>query len=128
MSKLAELKDQNSVEQEENGTFLTQTVDPHENLDDMELVDYLKNQGQWTKDIIQENPPNLEQFLTGQTDSAPAAAAGKAPAKGAPAKAATEAVTLEEGDAELPQEAPNNFQLGDAIEQIVNLNYEARAK
>jgi len=36
-------------------------------------------------------------------------------------------VTLEEGDADLPTEAPNNFQLGDAIEQIVNLNFDARA-
>jgi hypothetical protein len=39
--------------------------EPQEKLDQMELVDYLKNQGQWTKDIITENPPNLEQFLTG---------------------------------------------------------------
>lgn len=99
LSKLADLK----------GNLEEATVGPHKNLDDMELVDYLKNQGQWTKDIITENPPNLEQFLTGQADSAPAAAAGKAPAKGAPAKAATEAITLEEGDAELPTEAPNNF-------------------
>ena len=93
----------------------------------MELVDYLKNQGQWTKDLILENPPNLEQFLTGQTDSQPAAAAAKG-GKGAPAKAAAEAVTLEDGDADLPTDAPNNFQLGDAIEQIVNLNYDARAR
>lgn len=86
----------------------------------MELVDYLKNLGQWTTDLITENPPNLEQFLTGQTEAQPnAAAAAKGGAKGAPAKAATEAVTLEEGDADLPMEAPNNFQLGDAIEQIV---------
>jgi len=56
----------------------------------MELVDYIKNQGQWTKDIITENPPNLEQFLTGQADSQPVAAAAKGGAKGAPAKASTE--------------------------------------
>lgn len=119
LSKLAEL----SSEAQEPSI-----VDPHEKLDEMELVDYLKNQGQWTKDIITENPPNLEQFLTGQADSAPVAAGGKAPAKGAPAKAASEAITLEEGDADLPAEAPNNYQLGDAIEQIVCLNYEARAR
>lgn len=35
----------------------------------MELEDYLRNQGQWTANIIRENPPNLEQFLTGQTDA-----------------------------------------------------------
>jgi hypothetical protein len=36
-------------------------------------------------------------------------------------------VTLEEGDADLPTEAPNNYQLGDAIEQIIQLNFNARA-
>jgi len=47
-------------------TFLTQQLaDPHEKLDRMELTDYLKNKGQWTNDLITENPPNLEQFLTG---------------------------------------------------------------
>jgi hypothetical protein len=93
----------------------------------MELTDYLKNKGQWTNDLITENPPNLEQFLTGQNDAAPVAAAAKGGAKGAPAKAATEVVTLEEGDADLPTEAPNNYQLGDAIEQIIQLNFNARA-
>jgi hypothetical protein len=93
----------------------------------MELTDYLKNKGQWTNDLITDNPPNLEQFLTGQNDAAPVAAAAKGGAKGAPAKAATEVVTLEEGDADLPTEAPNNYQLGDAIEQIIQLNFNARA-
>lgn len=102
-------------------------ADPHEKLDHMELTDYLKNKGQWTTDLITDNPPNLEQFLTGQNDAAPVAAAAKGGAKGAPAKAATEAVTLEEGDADLPTEAPNNYQLGDAIEQVIQLNFEARA-
>jgi hypothetical protein len=44
------------------------------------------------------------------------AAAAKGGAKGAPAKSSTEQVVLEEGDAELPTEAPNNYQLGDALE------------
>ena len=123
LSKLAALK---IGEEHSDQTFMT-GVDPQDKLDHMELVDYLKNQGQWTKELISENPPNLEQFLTGQTDSQPAAAA-KGGAKGAPAKAATEQVTLEEGDAELPTEAPNNFLLGDAIEEIVHLNFEARAR
>lgn len=104
-----------------------QLVDPHEKLDNMELTDYLKNKGQWTNDLITENPPNLEQFLTGQNDAAPVAAAAKGGAKGAPAKAATEVVTLEDGDADLPTEAPNNYQLGDAIEQVIQLNFNARA-
>ena len=71
LSKLAELKSlqdivsgsQTPVETEEaQQTFLTQNqlVDPHEKLDHMELTDYLKNKGQWTTDLITENPPNLE--------------------------------------------------------------------
>ena len=40
-------------------------ADPQAKLDHMELTDYLKNMGQWTNDLITENPPNLEQFLTG---------------------------------------------------------------
>jgi hypothetical protein len=53
LSKLAELKHiEEPVE--------VSKIDPQTKLDSMELVDYLKNQGQWTKDIILENPPNLE--------------------------------------------------------------------
>jgi hypothetical protein len=37
-------------------------------------------------------------------------------------------VTLEEGDADLPAEAPNNYQLGDALQDIIQLNYPPRAK
>jgi hypothetical protein len=33
---------------------------------------------------------------------------------------------LEEGDTELPVEAPNNYALGDAVEMIINLNFEER--
>lgn len=68
----------------------------------MELVDYLRNQGQWPSTLITEHPPNLEHFLTGQTDAAPAQAAkgAKAPAQ---SKQAVEQIQLEEGDTELPQ-------------------------
>jgi hypothetical protein len=64
--------------------------------------------------------------LTGQTDAAPIA--GGAKGKGAPAgkAAATEQIVLEEGDTELPTEAPNNFLLGDAVETIININFEAK--
>ena len=71
MSKLAELKD---VEpkisdnvlthlDDNDHTFITTNLppaDPQEKLDHMELTDYLKNKGQWTNDIITDNPPNLE--------------------------------------------------------------------
>ncbi|CDW76374.1 sperm flagellar protein 2 [Stylonychia lemnae] len=96
------------------------------NLDQVELEDYLKNQGQWPEALIAENQPNLEQFLTGQTESAPAAGAkgGKAPA---PSKAAAaDQIVLEEGDTELPLQAPNNYLLGDALELIINMNFDQR--
>jgi hypothetical protein len=35
-------------------------------------------------------------------------------------------MVLEEGDAELPDQAPNNYALGDAIENIININFEDR--
>ena len=92
----------------------------------MELVDYLTNKGQWPSTIIREYPVNIEQFLTGQTEITTAAAGkgGKAPAK----VPAAEQIQLEEGDTELPTECPNNFLLGDAIEMIININYEAKPK
>ena len=64
-------------------------------------------------------------MLTGTLDTG----AQAAPAKGAkaPAKApAAEQIALEDGDTELPVECPNNFLLGDAIEMIININFEAR--
>lgn len=130
LSKLAELKfdGQQNDEPTEEGQlqeFSEKPADPNEKLDDIELVDYLKNQGQWPASLISENQPNLEQFLTGQIDAQPAAGA-KPGAKGAPAKAVGEQIVLEEGDTELPLEAPNNYFLGDAVENIINMNYDAR--
>lgn len=76
LSKLADLKDADpkvsdnilSHQDDDDHTFITTEVpvaDPQAKLDHMELTDYLKNKGQWTNDLITENPPNLEQFLTG---------------------------------------------------------------
>jgi hypothetical protein len=31
---------------------------------------------------------------------------------------------LEEGDTELPLQAPNNYLLGDALELIINMNFD----
>jgi len=53
----------NEIEQQEEieeGVFITagETLRPETHkLDSIELVDYLKNQGQWTTNIITENPP-----------------------------------------------------------------------
>lgn len=48
--------------------------------------------------------------------------------KGKASTKAVEAVTLEEGDADVPDTPPNNYYVGDAIEQIININFEARGK
>ena len=47
----------------------------------MELEDYLKNKGQWGNKLLQENPINLEQIISGGGADAAAAKGGKAPAK-----------------------------------------------
>jgi hypothetical protein len=71
LSKLADLKDIESKpstnilsnQDDDDHTFITSEIpvaDPQEKLDHMELTDYLKNKGQWTNDLITENPPNLE--------------------------------------------------------------------
>jgi len=59
----------------------------------------------------------------GAGDAAPAGGKGKAPAKGG-----SDTVQLEEGDLELGNKPENNTYVGDAIEQIINLNFDARAK
>lgn len=60
--------------------------------------------------------------MNAPAEAAPVAGKGKAPAKGA------EVVALEEGESEIPDTPPNNFYVGDAIEQIINLNFEARGR
>ena len=52
-------------------------------LDDKELFDYLKNEGQWNANIVTSNKPNIEQILTGAGEAQPTGGKGKAaPAKG----------------------------------------------
>lgn len=60
--------------------------------------------------------------MGGGAEAAPAK--GKAPAKGAPA----DGVTLEEGDMIIGDKPENNYFVGDAVETIINLNYEARGR
>jgi hypothetical protein len=73
--------------------------------------------------LVSENKPNLEQILSGGSDAAPVKG-GKAPAKGAPA----EGNTLGEEDMVIGDKPENNFFVGDAVETIINLNYEARGR
>lgn len=47
----------------------------------------------------------------------------KAPPKGAPTE-----VQLDEADLEISDSPANNFLLGDALEQIIKINFEERAK
>jgi hypothetical protein len=61
--------------------------------------------------------------LSGGNDAAPVKG-GKAPAKGAPA----DGVTLGEEDMVIGDKPENNFFVGDAVETIINLNYEARGR
>lgn len=92
------------------------------------MIDYLTNNGQWSTELVTQNKPNLEHILTGVHAESAAPTGGAKGGKGAPAKAAAEQIQLEEGDTELPELAPNNFILGDAIENIININFEDRPK
>jgi hypothetical protein len=94
------------------------------NAEEIELNDYLENKGQWPVALVSDNKPNIKEILEGATD---APAAGGKGGK-APAKAAGEAITLDEGELEVPDEPSNNFYVGDAVEQIINLNFDARGK
>jgi len=101
-----------------------QTAPKGEGIDHLELVDYLETKGQWPATLVSENKPDIAQILTGPGDAAPAGGKGKAPAKGAPA----DAVALEEGEMQVGDAPENNYYVGDAVEQIINLNHEARGR
>jgi hypothetical protein len=58
---------------------------------------------------------------------APAAAlakGAKAPAKGAP----TDQLNVDESDMIIGDKPENNYFVGDAVENIINLNYDARGR
>lgn len=57
-------------------------------------------------------------------DAAPTGKGKAAPAKGNPAGD----VHFEEGDFDVDDQPANNFLFGDALEEIIQLNYEAKAK
>ena len=53
-------------------------------LDELEVIDYIKNQGQWKKELVANNKPNLEQIINPPAEPVAAVNAKKgAPAKGA---------------------------------------------
>ena len=92
-------------------------------VDELELVDYLSNKGQWPATLVSENKPNIEQIMSGADAGAPAGGKGKAPPKGA-----GDAVALDEADMVVEDSPQNNYYVGDAVEQIINLNHEARGR
>jgi hypothetical protein len=84
-------------------------------LDDEELNDYLKNQGQWTTSLItdENNKVSIADILT---SGEPVAGKG---AKGAPVES-----KLKEEEMVVPNEMPVNNILGDVVEQIIYINYD----
>ena len=56
-------------------------TDAQRQLDESELHDYIKNEGQWPSTLVSENPINLADVLNPKVEAA-APAKGKAPAKG----------------------------------------------
>jgi|Transcript_6312 hypothetical protein len=91
-------------------------------LDNLELVDYLQNKGQWTADIVAKSKPKLDEILNPPVEADPKSK-GKAPAKGAQAELA-----FDEAELEITDKVDNNFLLGDALEEIIKINYAERAK
>ena len=94
-------------------------------LDELEMIDYIKNQGQWNKGLVADNKPNLEQIMNPPVEQVQATGKKGAPAKG---QAAQQEIQFDPEDLELKDLPDNNFMLGDAIETIIKLNHEDRPK
>lgn len=114
------------IPQEEGGDAIEakepQVDSSNRKLDELELVDYLQNKGQWTTDIVSANKPKLDEII-----NPPAELDAKGKAKAAPKGGAAD-VAFEEGELEILDAPVNNFLLGDALEQIIMINYAERAK
>ena len=88
----------------------TQIDASNHKLDELELVDYLKTQGQWTADIVSKAKPKLDEIL-----NPPAELDAKGKAK-APAKGQAAEVQFDEAELEVSDFPENNYLLGDAVE------------
>ena len=80
--------------------------------------------GKWTADIVSANKPKLEEIMNPVADADPKAKGKAAAAKGG----VNPTEGFEEGDFDVTDVPENNFILGDAIEQIIKINYEERQK
>lgn len=69
-----------------------------------------------------KNKPKLDEILNPPAE-VDAKGKAKAPAKGAPAE-----VTFEEAELEISNAPDNNFLLGDALEQIIKINFDERSR
>jgi hypothetical protein len=93
-------------------------------LDESELHDYVKNEGQWPSTLVSENKISLADVLNPKVEVA-------APAKGAkPAGkvAAQSDVVMDEADLEVADAPANNFVFGDVIDQLIKLHFPSRHK
>jgi adenylate kinase family enzyme len=99
---------QAKVEVEEEATEASEWL-----LNDEELTDYLKNQGQWKTELVTAEPVNVAEILAAGEPT------GGKGAKGVPAEG-----KLDEADMIIPNDLPKNNILGDVIEQIIYINYE----
>lgn len=106
-----------SVTEETGGQELESGVDywdiSNMKLDELELVDYLQNKGQWPEKLVSESPVTVEQIVNPPQEVVAPTGKGKGGNKD---KAAADAVTFDPADLELTQKAENNFLLGDALE------------
>jgi len=92
-------------------------------LDELELVDYLKNLGQWTTNIVSDAKPKIEEILNPQVETD-----AKGKGKGAPKAPTGENVNFDDGDMEIDDAPMNNVLLGDAIEEIIKINFAERSR
>jgi hypothetical protein len=96
--------------------------DAHTQLDETELVDFVKNRGQWPTTLVSENKLNLADVLNPKVE-ATAPVKGAKPVGKAPVAAE---VILEEGDLEVADKPANNYLFGDVIDQLIKLYYPQR--
>jgi len=48
---------------EQSTKLETEEDEANVKLDELEMIDYIKNQGQWSKELVANNKPNLEQIM-----------------------------------------------------------------
>ena len=106
-----------------SGQSTDATEHGNEQLDETELIDYVKNKGDWPTTLITKSKLDLNAFFSPPVE--PIAVVGKATTKNVAAVVKT---TFELDDLVLKDSAENNFLLGDVIDQLIKLKIDERAK